>query len=252
MTLADFSKAALIASLFPGFLLQGAENTSKPLRRLTIGLHAVYFPLSQMKTGSVIQITDNTDPVQQYDYSSTSVSPKWGPGAMVEYRLTNHLSLAGEIHFHHIDYSESAEIFTGVNTSTTGGDNRPITNTTTTSQVNYYEYPLMLHYYGIWSHGWKRRIFVTGGAELRHVGKIRTGNDFTFPSGATDYNEDPATPNKVNTIGAVAGLGMRLVDEFHIRIAPEARFIRWSAPTLKGASYSAVVNELEVGLSLSF
>ena len=45
MTLADFSKAALFACLFPGFLLLGADETAPtPLRRLTIGIHVMYFP----------------------------------------------------------------------------------------------------------------------------------------------------------------------------------------------------------------
>ncbi|HXM46121.1 MAG TPA: outer membrane beta-barrel protein [Bryobacteraceae bacterium] len=253
MTLADFSKAALCACLFPGFLLLGADDTvPSPLRRLTIGIHVMYFPLPLVNGRNVITITENTNPVEQYNYSSSSTSPKWGPGVMAEYRLTNHWGLAGEIHFHHVDYTENATIYTGYNSSTTGGDNRPVTTTSTYSQVNYYEYPLLAHYYGLWSHGWKKRIFFTGGVELRHVGKIRTGNDFTYPSGETDYNENPATPNKVNDLGVVAGLGMRFIDEFHIRIVPEMRFIRWQAPTLQGASYASVLNELEAGASLSF
>jgi len=252
MTLAEFSKAAVIACLFPGFLLLGADDTSTPLRRLTVGIHVMYFPTRLVNTRNVIQITENTNPVAQYNYTASTNSPKWGPGAMVDYRLTKHLALGGEIHFHHVDYQENAEILTGINTSTTGGDNRPVTNTVTYSQVNYYEFPLLAHYYGFWSHGWKKHIFFTGGMELRHVGKIRTGNDFTYPSGATDYNENPATPNKVNTVGAVAGLGMRFVDEFHIRLSPEMRFIRWQAPTLQGASFASVTNQLEAGLSISF
>jgi hypothetical protein len=253
MTLADFSKAALFACLFPGVLLLGADDTAPtPLRRLTLGIHVMYFPTALVNARNVITITENTNPVEQYDYTASSISPKWGPGGMAEYRLTNHWALAGEIHFHHVDYTENAAIYTGYNSSTTGGDNRPVTNTSTYSQVNYYEYPLLAHYYGFWSHGWKRRIFLTGGLELRHVGKIRTGNDFTYPSGLTDYNENPATPNKVNDLGVVAGLGMRFVDEFHIRIVPEMRFIRWQAPTLQGAAFASVVNQLEAGLTLSF
>jgi hypothetical protein len=252
MTLADFSKAALLACLLPGFHLLGADGESTPLRRLTIGIHVMYFPLPLVNGRNVITITENTNPVVQYNYSGSSTSPKWGPGIMAEYRLTDHLALAGEAHFHHVDYQMTGQIYTGYNSSTTGGDNRPVTDTTTYSQANFYEYPLLLRYYGFWSHGWKRRIFFTGGVELRHVGKIRTGNDFTYPSGLTDYNENPATPNKVNDLGVVGGLGARLVDEFHIRIVPEMRFIRWQAPTLEGPAYASVVNQLEAGLSLSF
>jgi len=253
MTLANFSKAALFACLFPGFLLLGADDeTAPPVRRLTIGWHVMYFPTGLVNTRSVLVITSNTNPVQQYNYTASSDSPKWGPGAMAEYRLTHHWALAADIDFHHVDYQESAEILTGYNSSTTGGDNRPVSYVNTYSQVNYYEIPLMARYYGFWSHGWKRRIFFAGGLEWRHVGKIRTGNDYTYPSGATDYNENPAIPNRVNDVGAVVGLGMRFVDEFHIRVTPEVRFTRWEAPSLQGFAYTAVMNELQTGLSLSF
>jgi hypothetical protein len=250
MTLADFSKAALAACLFPGLLLYAADETAPPLRRLTIGIHVNYFPLPQVRTGSTVIVSNN--PVAQYDSFSASNSPKWGPGAMVEYRLLDHVSLAGELHFHHVDYTQTTNTLSGYNTSTTGGDNRPVTTTVETSEVNNYEIPILAHYYGIWSHGWKRRLFVSGGIELMHVGKIRTGNDFTYPSGTTDYNENPASPSRVNDVGAVAGLGMRFVDEFHIRIAPEVRFIRWQAPSLQGMSYQSAVNQLEAEVSLSF
>jgi hypothetical protein len=250
MTLADFSKAALVACLLPGLPLFGQDETALPIRRLTIGIHVNYFPLPLIKTSYQVVISDN--PVGQYNYYGASDSPKWGPGAMAEYRLLKHLSLAAEIHFHHEDYTVTDNILSGYNTSTTGGDNRPLTTTVQTSQVNIYEVPLLAHYYGFWSKGWKRRIFFTGGGQWLHVGKIRTGNDFTYPSGSTDYNEIPAQPNKANTVGAVAGLGMRFVDEFHIRIAPEARYIRWEAPAFLGQGYRSAANQVEAELSLSF
>ena len=142
---------------------------------------------------------------------------------------------------------ETAEILTGYNSSTTGGDNRPITNTNTYSQVNFYEYPLLAHYYGFWSHGWKRRIFFTGGVELRHVGKIRTGNDFTYPSGATDYNENPATPNKVNDLGVVARTGHAICRRIpHPDRAGNAVYpLAGADPPRPGLA--SVVNQLEAG-----
>ncbi|MGC9945141.1 MAG: hypothetical protein ABSF64_01990 [Bryobacteraceae bacterium] len=250
MTLADLSKAALAACLFPGLLLFGADDTAKPLRRLTIGIHVNYFPLPLIKGSNVVQISNN--PVEQDNYFGSSDSPKWGPGAMVEYRLLDHVSLAGEIHFHHVDYSVTDNILSGYNTSTTGGDNRPLTTTVQTSQVNNYEIPIVAHYYGLWSGGWKRRLYVSAGGELLHVGRIRTGNDFIYPSGAQDYNENPAIPNKVNDLGGVVGVGMRFVDEFHIRLAPEVRFIRWQSPSLLGPAYRSAVNQLEAEISVSF
>lgn len=250
MTLLDLSKAAVAACLFPSLLLFGADETATPLRRLTIGVHVVYYPLPLIKSSYLVQISNN--PPAQYNYYAASDSPKWSPGAMVEYRLLNHLSLVGEIHFHHEDYTVTDNILSGYNTSTTGGDNRPLTTTVQTSQINDYEFPIMARYYGLWSSGWKRRLYVAGGGQYLHVGKIRTGNDFIYPSGVTDYNENPATPNKVNDLGAVVGVGMRFVDEFHIRVAPEVRYIRWAAPSILGTAYRSAPYQLEANLSLSF
>ena len=250
MTLVNLSKAALFACLSPGFLLLGADETATPLRRLSIGIHVEYFPTRLISTGSAVVYS--TNPVAQYNYTAVSNSPKWGPGVVVEYRLTDHFALAGELHFHHADYQQTTDLLSGTNTSTTGGDNRPLTTIVETSQVNLYEIPLLAHYYGLWSHGWKRRIFLSAGPEWRKVGRIRTGNDFTYPSSATDYNENPAIPNRANTLGAVVGVGMRLVDDFHIRISPEFRFTRWQASSLKGPAYRSLVNQMEAGLSLSF
>ena len=250
MTLADFSKTLLVACLFPAAVLFGADETPKPLRRLTLGVHVNYYPLPLIKSSYIVQISNN--PVAQDNYYGASDSPKWGPGAMAEYRLTDHISVAAEIHFHHEDYTVTDNILSGYNTSTTGGDNRPLTTTVQTSAINVYELPLMARYYGLWSHGWKRRLYISGGGQFLHVGKIRTGNDFIYPNGTTDYNENPAIPNKTNDLGAVVGVGMRLVDEFHIRVAPEVRYIRWQGPAVLGTGYRSAPGQVEANLSLSF
>ena len=251
MTLAECSKATLLACLFPGFLLFAADDSTAPaLRRLTIGIHVVYFPLPLIRGANVILISNN--PEAQYNISGTSDSPKWSPGAQVEYRLTRHISLAGELHFHHTNYTQTTDTLSGYNTSTTGGDNRPITTMVETSETNVYEIPILAHYYGFWQNGKKRRIYFSGGLQLRHIGKIRTGNDYTYPSGATDYNENAAIPNQTNTVGVVAGVGMRLVDEFHIRLTPEVRFVRWQTPAFQGAAYRSYANQVEAEVGLSF
>jgi hypothetical protein len=170
----------------------------------------------------------------------------------VEYRLTEHVSLAGELHFHHANYQVTTDILTGINTSTTNVDNRPLTTIVETTQANFWEYPFLVHYYGLLKHGRLRRTYLTGGLEWRHVGKIRTGNDFTYSDASTYYNEVPAIPHNVNVAGAVVGVGFRLVDDFHIRVTPEMRLIRWLGNSLQGPAYQTVANQLEAGIGISF
>jgi len=251
MTFARLSKAALLGCLLPGFVLLAADNDENTsIRRFSAGIHVIYFPFPLLR--GEVGTTFTTNPVAQYNTFGTSDSPKWSPGAQVEYRLSTHLAVAAELHFHHAGFTETTNLLSGANTSTTGGDNRPVTLIVQTSQANYYEVPLLLHYYGLWNHGWKRRLYLSLGAQLLHVGKIRTANDFTYPNGATDYNENPVTPNHANTVGGVFGIGMRFIDEFHIRISPEARIVYWENPAFSTTGYRSSPYQLECGVGIAF
>jgi len=170
----------------------------------------------------------------------------------VEYRLKTRLSLGLEFRLHEAQYQKVTEIRSGKKDASSTTDTRPVTTVTETTRANYWEIPLLAHYYGLRRKGLLSRTYVTGGGEFRHVGNIRTGTDFSYADGTTDYNEVRATPQHVNQFGVVAGLGLRFIDDYNIKVAPEVRVVHWVGHTFQGPAYSSVGNQLEAGLGFSF
>jgi hypothetical protein len=50
----------------------------------------------------------------------------------------------------------------------------------------------------------------------------------------------------------VAGMGLRLVDDFNIKLSPELRYTRWMGATFDSESTRSRRNQLEVGIALTF
>jgi hypothetical protein len=97
-----------------------------------------------------------------------------------------------------------------------------------------------------------RRMFVSGGGVLRHAGHIRTGNEFTYHDGSTDYNEWPTKPAKNPIWGVVVGAGFRFVDDFNIKVMPEVRYTRWFGSTYNSASTLSQQGQLEALIGITF
>jgi hypothetical protein len=244
-----------VAATAPVDTSNGTQTVKEPkrpaVRRPSIGLRVFYFgsPFFQTKT---IQTSTTTPIVADYTYAGGTSSPKLAFGLSGEYRLTDRLSVGIEFRFHHVDFSQVTTILSGVvdpNAST--DDRQPITITQHT-QASYWEVPLLAHYYGLRSRGLLSRAYASGGGELRYIANIRTGTDFSYPGGGTDYNEIPVSSGRNTQFGAVVGLGLRFIDDFNIKVSPEVRFIRWMGSTFQGQAYNSYANEIEGGLGLSF
>jgi opacity protein-like surface antigen len=120
------------------------------------------------------------------------------------------------------------------------------------TKADYWDVPLLAHYYGLRKQGFLTRMYVSAGPELRHVGRVRTGNEITNADGTTAYNENPDRPRHKNDLGFAVGVGVRWVDDFKVKVAPEIRYVRWQGSTFEGPAFRSQVNELQVGLGISF
>jgi outer membrane protein W len=252
MTLSNLSKAAMCAWLFPVSMLLAADDTTPApaLHRPLVGFRVEYFPLRFFNI-TTIQTT-TTVPAASYTYTAKSNSPKYIVGPTVEYRFTSHVSLGLELHFHHADYTQTTTLLSGVPPPNSTYDSRTTTTLTQESKINYWELPLLGHYYGLSSQGRLSRVYVTGGVDYRHVGRIRTGNTSAYPDGTSDYNETAPPANLTNQFGAVAGVGMRFLDDYNIKLAPEIRYVRWFGTTLEGPAFRSAGNQIEASIGLSF
>jgi hypothetical protein len=260
MTLGIVRKTAFCVWFVPAIFLFAADDSEPLIRRLSFGVRAEAFPLRLFNIHDFA--TSTTQPIADYTYSASSSSSKVGLGPTVEYRWTNRWSFGVEVNFHHADYQGTIVELSGLPGNNSPTDNRVPTTTTDTTQANYWDVPILARYYGLPKpQSWLvRRIprtlfdraYVVGGLEFQHVGRVRTGNAVSNADGTTAYNEISDKPHLGNQPGLVVGIGLRFMDEFHIKVMPEVRFVRWEGSTFEGPSYHSVVNQLEGGLGLSF
>jgi len=242
--------AFLCLGLLPACLLKAADD-DEAIRRPSVGLRFTWLTTRMFDTTTVLYST--TKPVAYYSVSGAQSFARFLVSPTVEYRLKPKLSVGAEFRFHHAKFAETSTMKSGIQDPNSNTDDRKTTTIQSTSKANYWEFPFLARYYGLRKKGWWSPAYVGAGAEWRHIGKVRTGTDSTFADGVTDYSEIPAVPNRANQVGAVAAVGMRLVDDAtHIKVHLEFRFIRWQGSTFQSVSYHSAPNQMELGLAFSY
>ncbi len=231
--------------------LLAADDTVPPIGRPSVGFRVEYYANRPFGTSTIIGV-NSTNPVATSTYFGTAHSAKMQFAPSVEYRLTDHLSLGLELHFHPVQFQQTTDYVTGIRDPNSSTDDRKNNHVVESTNVNYWELPLVARYYGLRSSGKFRKVYVLGGGEFRHLGRVRTGTSYSYANGTTDYNEIPAPVNRHNQAGAVVGLGYRVVDALRIKLTPEVRYVRWQGYTFQGPSYSSRQNQFEVSVGLSY
>jgi hypothetical protein len=93
---------------------------------------------------------------------------------------------------------------------------------------------------------------VAGGVAVRTVTGLKTSTKVTYADASTIIGNQALLPSKRNLVGAVAGIGMRTRDDFHINWTPEIRFTRWAGSTFGLESTVSPRNQIELSLGMSF
>ena len=210
----------------------------------------MFFPLRQFDTSA--RQSETTNPIADYTYTATSSSQKVALAGTFEYVVTHRLSVGVEFYLTHATYVWTTNVRTGLPSPNSSTDDRPVTTYTQTNKANYWDLPLLARYQGIRSKGSLSHAYWIGGAEYRHVGRVRTGTDINYPDGTTGYNEVSTVPNHSNQVGVLAGIGFRFFDQFGFKLTPEVRYIRWFNYTFQGYGYASTKNEVEAALGFSF
>jgi hypothetical protein len=247
MSLRLLLKLAVVPCVISGACLFAEDDA---VRRPSIGLRFQYTQTRPFETFSTQAST--TKPIADYNYSATSSSRGLELTPNLEYRLTSKLTLGLEFQFRHAQYRQLTEIRSGKKDPTLANDDRKVSTITETTKASYWEVPLLAHYYGITRSGPGAKVYLTGGVALRRVANIRTGTEYSNADGTTDYNEIPASPDRTNQLGLVAGIGYRIIDDFHIKWTPEVRITHWQGTTFQGPAFRSAANQLSVGLGVAF
>jgi len=196
-------------------------------------------PFNVLNNKDVTVTPANTSQSWSFSTSNTYLQVAFGPS--LELRLTRKFALAGEFLYHRLNYTDTATIMESSNTTT-------ITEQTS---ARFWDIPL-LRYRGLAESGFRSKIYFAGGGAVRKVSHIQTNNQTTLPDGSTASNNTPTTPSERNLPGAVIGVGLRLVDDFNLKLRPELRFARWMGETFDSESTRTRRDELAVGIALTF
>jgi hypothetical protein len=141
-------------------------------------------------------------------------------GPSLEVRLFRGFSLCGEFLYHRLNYTKTS-------TATVDGN---VTTIIEQTRATLWDAPMMIRWRGLAETGFLSHLYFAGGGAIRNVSHINTSNQTTNPDGSTWSNNIPAVPSARILPGAVAGVGMRFVDDFGVKLTPELRYTRCWAP----------------------
>ena len=225
------------------------------IKRFSFGIRGRDFPLrsmSVMANRTSLATTTGPGPVRDWSFATASHSPFWGVGPAVEYAASQNLTITAEILFDRLHYTKVTTISWGIDDPTTIADERSHMFRSEDTRGYLFDVPVMVHYRGIRSGGPLSRIYLAAGATARTVTRIRSATVTTYPDTSTITTTGLVVPSRRNLVGAVVGIGFRIVDDFNMKTTPEIRYTRWSGSTFGTDSTQSPRNQLEVGLGFTF
>jgi len=237
--------APIFAFLSLGSAIYGQSSSSVPVpednpsgwKRFSFGARVNGYPFNVLNNKDVNIAPANSS--QTWAISTSNNYLKIAIGPSLEFRITRKFTLAGEFLYHRLDYTKTTTINDG-------------TGITEQTRATFWDVPLMLRYGNLSDGGFLSKMYFAGGGAIRNVSHIQTSNQTTFPDGVTASNSTPAVPSARNLPGAVIAMGLRLVDDFNIKLSPEVRFTRWIGATFASDSTRSRKDELVIGIALTF
>jgi hypothetical protein len=175
--------------------------------------------------------------------STSNTYQKISYGPTLEFRLFGKFAVNGELLYHRMSYTQTTQI-----TDTVNGN----TGITENTRATFWDLPVMLRYRGLRESGLLSKIYFAGGGELRRATHIGTSTVTNLPNGTSTSSNVPTAPSRRDLPGAVVGVGLRLVDDFNIKLTPELRYTRWMGATFDSYSTRSGRNQVEVGIAITF
>jgi hypothetical protein len=235
-------------TMIPAVYGQESSSTPEPevkptgWKRLSIGFRVAGYPFNVLNNKDV-NITTTT-PAATIAISTSNTYLQVGVGPSLEYALFGKFSLAGELIYHRLDYTKTTQI-------TITSDNA-LTGITETTSARLWDAPVFLRYRGFAESGIRSKMYVAAGGEVRDVAHIHSTTVTNLSNGTNLASFAPVVPSKRNLFGAVAGVGLRLVDDFGIKLEPEVRYTRWFGETFDSGSTRSRKDQVDVSVALVF
>lgn len=220
------------------------------IRRFTIGGNASILVLGLIKGGD--QSESISSPPLQIDSKNESKGTLFGGGVTVQFFLTDRYAINADLQLRRPRYKLSTTFYEGVDNPNTAGDDRTATFFTEDTRARYWDLPLLVRRYNESRFEDRRKWFYEAGPVLRRVTGIRSSTEKEFKNVKTCCDETPATPAHRNILGAVAGVGLVLKDDFGIKLIPEFRYTRWFGGIFNNRAAQSRRDQYEILFSITF
>jgi hypothetical protein len=228
-----------------------AEGLGPYVRRFSAGATLSVVGTKLVEDGSGQIISDS--PVATSTYSTTGTSRRAGYGLVVQLALTERFAVAASMFRRSTGYQMTTDTTAGTDNPNTPADERTRTVVNEDTRARLFDIPVTVRYYAKDRHDPGPRWFVQGGGAIRRVSHIKTSISTTVNDGnPVCCDTTPASPAGRSIYGAVAGIGVQVIEPVGIRIVPEFRFTRWFGRTFHSFSTFSNRNQLEGMVSLTF
>jgi hypothetical protein len=226
------------------------DSNQEPDKQMTFGIRLRGFPV-----GALSQLGDkitHAAGTPEWLYNTTSRCPAIGFGPAMERKLTEHVTLTGEILFQRLKYNKTVDVWWGTDDSSTTADERFHSIREETTKASLWDFPLLVHFEKFSIPNVPSKLWLAGGVTFRALSSVQTTNKILNEDGTSSTNDNRAEPNKRYLVGLTVGAGFRFLDDYHTRVTPEIRYTRWSGRTFSSETTRTPSNQLEVGLALTF
>ncbi len=240
----------LCAGLLFAAGLLAQDHPATVLGKWRIGVRIEGTPMKVFKVGTVD--TASTTPVANFEYTGVQSGRKVNGAPTVEYRFSKRFTLGADFRFEPVEYAQQTEIWSGNPDPNSSYDNRAPSFFIDDTKIDYLEIPVIARAFPFRGKGWFSRIYVLGGADWRHIMRIRTDNEYHLANGI-DYTDNVSdVPSTYNQFGAVVGVGLRYTDDFNVKTMPEIRYVKWPGTPFQGVGYRSATSQLEISVGFSF
>jgi len=231
-----------------------AENASDSHKQQwAIGFRVRTLPFrsfSTMDNGTLLKTTTATSVNYDWNYSTTDYAFVLGGGLTLERQISNRTMVTADLLFTRLRYDQTTNKYWGSDDPTTAADERSHQLTTETTKARLFDLPVLIQrnvrQTGILSH-----LYLAGGATGRMISSVHSATNIVYADGTKGNNTIPAPIARRVLVGGTVGVGLRFIDEFHIKVTPEVRYTRWNGMSMNHESTRSPRNQLEVGIGFS-
>lgn len=258
MIRSTYARAARIAAAALALCAAAGAQTTRdtasaadpPDKRNTVGFRLRGFPI-----GPLSQLGDKEEHVTgSIDWMSNTTSrcPSVSFGVMDEFKLSEKVTLTGEILFQRFRYTRVADTWWGTDDSSTTADERYHSIRREATKASFWDLPLLAHFEAFQVGRLPSKLWLAAGMTARAVSSVESTHEYLSEDGETTTDELRTLPNKRFLLGATVGVGFRFLDDYRTRVTPEIRYTRWLGRTFSSETTRTPVNQLEFGVGITF